>query len=638
MAAATRFFQTCLGVFQGGGCRSAAFVGAYEEARRRGVSFAGVAGASAGSIVAALLGAGATSERLRDTVLGLEFTSFMASPERLPSTPKLASILPATRFGSLATIWCYQGLHSSAEIERWINGVLSEILPGKGRHVRFRDLPIPTWVVATDIVTRDVKVWSTWATPEDEVGFAVRCSCSIPGVFQPVANRYVDGGVLSNLPAFVFQHVVRSTTSSLSTRILAFNLSAASELTTPTNARQAALALVDTVVDGAANVQQRMTDTHVIDIPTGAVRATDFEAVTADVVAGLVENGRNATKSFFDDELAKVRATRDPTDLLEGQDEVYAAVTEKLTDGGVQDIWIVDQKTRWLYAIYPSILYWLINNVRVTVLWQRDNFADMHEQLRRRILRVMGARIVEVPQVTTRAFLFDAQDSARGAAVVYIESLSDGSEVRARKYQAPLDTAVIRSLQSTVEGVGGEPTESVGLPALHETTSDELLRRLRRYVLPYAGSEIHLEVNKISLIDLISMSKVVKGFKYQQIGYLEKLFVRRGLRPFQLAVVRYADGTETIVTPAVVEAAGTRQVLIQGNTRATYCYKKRIEEIDCVMVRNVSVPLPSNQRIPVEHMLIGDRTLTVHDRYGADIDRDYRQIELASHHPEVTLR
>ena len=146
------------------------------------------------------------------------------------------------------------------------------------------------------------------------------------------------------------------------------------------------------------------------------------------------------------------------------------------------------------------------------------------------------------------------------------------------------------------------------------------------------------EVNKISLIDLISMSKVVKGFKYQQIGYLEKLFVRRGLRPFQLAVVRYADGTETIVTPAVVEAAGTRQVLIQGNTRATYCYKKRIEEIDCVMVRNVSVPLPSNQRIPVEHMLIGDRTLTVHDRYGADIDRDYRQIELASHHPEVTLR
>ena len=37
-------------------------------------------------------------------------------------------------------------------------------------------------------------------------------------------------------------------------------------------------------------------------------------------------------------------------------------------------------------------------------------------------------------------------------------------------------------------------------------------------------------------------------------------------------------------------------------------------------------------------MLIGDRTLTVHDRYGADIDRDYRQIELASHHPEVTLR
>ena len=47
----TSFFKSSAGVFQGGGCRAAAFVGGYSEAIRRGVSFAEVAGTSAGSIV-----------------------------------------------------------------------------------------------------------------------------------------------------------------------------------------------------------------------------------------------------------------------------------------------------------------------------------------------------------------------------------------------------------------------------------------------------------------------------------------------------------------------------------------------------------------------------------------------------------
>jgi predicted acylesterase/phospholipase RssA len=59
MAEQTRFFRTCVGVFQGGGCRGAALAGAYQEAVARGVTFAEVAGTSAGSIVAALIGAGA---------------------------------------------------------------------------------------------------------------------------------------------------------------------------------------------------------------------------------------------------------------------------------------------------------------------------------------------------------------------------------------------------------------------------------------------------------------------------------------------------------------------------------------------------------------------------------------------------
>src|SRR5579863_2214828 len=61
MAAApvrTRCFSSCVAAFQGGGCRAAVLVGALDEALSRGVNFVEIAGPSAGSIVAALMGAG----------------------------------------------------------------------------------------------------------------------------------------------------------------------------------------------------------------------------------------------------------------------------------------------------------------------------------------------------------------------------------------------------------------------------------------------------------------------------------------------------------------------------------------------------------------------------------------------------
>lgn len=58
----TKFFKTCLGVFQGGGCKGVALAGAYKAAVKAGVHLSEVAGASAGSIIAALVGAGASPE------------------------------------------------------------------------------------------------------------------------------------------------------------------------------------------------------------------------------------------------------------------------------------------------------------------------------------------------------------------------------------------------------------------------------------------------------------------------------------------------------------------------------------------------------------------------------------------------
>src|SRR6266478_2490972 len=205
------FFQTCLGVFQGGGCRGAAFAGAFEELELRKVDFAGVAGTSAGSIMAALVGAGANSTYIQKALADLDFTKLLLPPEKVTLEPESLSARLGLDFAAALSkdaanavkIVRYHGMYSSEEIENWLNKHLHSLLPDKKVPVRFKDLPIPTYIVAADIRTNDVKVWSSLTTQDDEVAYAVRCSCSIPAFFQPVQGRYIDGGVLSNLPAFV---------------------------------------------------------------------------------------------------------------------------------------------------------------------------------------------------------------------------------------------------------------------------------------------------------------------------------------------------------------------------------------------------------------------------------------------------
>src|SRR5215471_15011302 len=161
----TRFFQTCLGVFQGGGCRGAAFAGAFAAACARKVGFAGVAGTSAGSIAAALVGAGASPDSLMKSLKELDFMKLLRDPVAVPEPPagwaartglKLAGIVKPD-LNEAARILKYRGMYSSEGLEEWLNDELKKLLRRAGNRVKFKDLPIPTFVVAADIITNDVK-------------------------------------------------------------------------------------------------------------------------------------------------------------------------------------------------------------------------------------------------------------------------------------------------------------------------------------------------------------------------------------------------------------------------------------------------------------------------------------------------
>jgi predicted acylesterase/phospholipase RssA len=641
----TRFFQTCLGVFQGGGCRGAAFVGAVEEAELRGVTFAGVAGTSAGSIVAALLGAGANASFLQTALQGLDFVSLLREPTPIGSTPdsflNSAGLWIARRvLSDAAKIWEYRGLHSSAGIEDWVNAQLRALLGRTRPRIRFVDLPVPTYVVATDIVSNDVKIWSSFTTPEDEVAFAVRCSCSIPAFFQPVQDRYIDGGVLSNLPVFVFSDPQFAQNKPFANRILAFTLISTRGSQIPTTGKEVFKSIVSTVVDGAGALQGRLVyPVHQIAIDTGDIQATDFSTMNSQKVTWLAQQGKHAAQQFFNDELGKVQAVQQHGNLLSGEDELYSALTDALDEVHLRHIVICDSHTRWAYALFPTLLGWRYRGARIQVALETNGAVTGHELYRRRLLLALGAELVIGRPVGFRGFLLNPEDQALARAIVISPDLpGSDDDIVAVRYYSPLDFAAIQSLWERTRVIfAATQTATPAAPTIRAVAEQLILEKLARHVKAYATTDARLSMETVQIDSMISLTKLVRGYKFKQIQQLFDLFHISQLDYFDPAEVCYSGDLTTYVTPPVVEYSGGRYILIQGNTRAVYCYRNGIREMRCIVVRNPGAPLPSNQRIEVRNVLIGGRTISTSDRYGGDLDRDYRSIEWATHRPEETL-
>jgi predicted acylesterase/phospholipase RssA len=630
----TTFFQTCLGVFQGGGCRAAAFAGAYTEAVEHDVHFAEVAGTSAGSITAALIGAGAKPAQLSKSIADLDFKQFMAEPDPVPRSAmsvlvrSTLSVLRRTPLARYTYFVSHLGMYSSSEIQKWVEQELHLLLPHIGnRPIRFGDLPIPTWVVATDLKTGNVETWSTRSTPNEEVAPAVRASCSIPVFFQPVASRYVDGGTLSNLPTFVFSG---PGDRPLSSRILAFTLEAQDDDPDLSSASGLVRSLLNAVVDGSRDLQLHIQrGVHVISIPTGDVKATDFEKMTPDTVALLVGKGQEKTHEFFEAELTRVQTAPPLATICHDEDEVFSAITENL-DRPVDEILISEETTDWVYSLFPAIFYWRARGVRIRTLLNKYGDKPGHVPYRRRLLRSLGVEVYETTQVPGRAYIFNPGDAERTSAIVGIQSTPFIAAIR---YTGYYDHQVLEALRKEIDSlciVAEESHDAAPLPRLVPATEDELLKALRR-VPQYSLGDVELTVSEIPLESLISLTSFVKEYKYRQARRLIELYGGDGINCFTPASVLMGDQS-SLVTPPVVEESGGSYILIQGTARAVFCRDQGVDKIWGVVARGVRQALPTDRRINIRGVRIAGRDLAVDTRYGESFNYEmFRPIENRVH-------
>lgn len=631
----TRFFQACRGVFEGGGTRGAAHVGAYQAAIECGVHFSEVAGTSAGSIVAALVGAGASSDYLLKTVANLKFSELLSKPDRRIATPlkaRLAGVFLRGKYELLGKIARNGSAYSSEKIQRTVDNWLAELLPEADRPIKFKDLPLPTWIVATDLSGRRAKIWSSKDTPDESVALAVRCSCSIPLFFEPVeagTDLYVDGGMLSNLPAFVYA-TERQNPQALGGRILGFRLEGEAEHTSKRDILWMVPRLIETAISGSTKIQgELLNNISTVVIPTGKVSSTDFDISTADVDS-LLQSGRTAVSQFIKNEHTKLDDALTGDVARYSDDELFDDLAREMCMSGKRMIVACDN-TKWYWSLFPSVAHWAFNGAVIDVVIQRSGY-DKREKHRQDLMKRLGVRVTPVDELPFKGYILNRADDRHDAAFISHISHTQYSPTGA-VYVGATHRPIIQGMTHLLEKlIGPTAANSVKLE-LRPGDSQNLVDLLKHGVNQYTDPGVTLSLERVSLKQEATNVKLIvrriRSYKYRQTEAFINLHKRFQI-PFGSPADIFANGAYvSTITPPVFEAWGDDLVAIEGNTRVFFLSHAAADDIHAFVVRGVSHPLPGKPLNP-RRALISTYQLPNEERIEGFNYANFRSIEGAA--------
>lgn len=624
----TQFFANCLGVFEGGGVRTAAFAGAYKAAFNAGIGFSDLVGTSGGSIAAALVATGAHPDRIWDVIQKLDFSKLLKPPSDNQKLAKLPNVLKrgtawafSSEYRAISSFVTHGGLHDSTAINEWVESALRELLelvPSEGP-VRFEHLPIPLYVVASDLGSREPKVWSRTGTPAESVSLAVQCSCAIPFFFQPVQSggtNYADGGILSKMPSFVFVHEGGNIRDPGSRRVLTLRLKQSGIARSLFNSPQSlAKAIVDTVVDGASKIQLKLQPNQFfVDIDTGDVGSTDFD-INSEKKKVLFKRGTEAVEHFVRNEreaLAEIPASS----RFIGRDERYFLYVQSLRNCN-SDIVIADGTSEWLYSVFPALVDACRRKVVITCVVAEDKSVD--EARRVRLLKALGVGVIVAPNTPFRGLICDAQTSTASVAVT---SGSGHDNEVTRVYAAGSDWAVVSLLIGAMRKSIVELPHTSVCDILEEKCDDSELFDYLRAVPQYQHSNFSLETVKLDE-RLHGVQTFLKEFKYLQIDWMCTSSSVPMLNPHWL---RLAGGISTLVLPPIVERSGDRHIVVEGHVRAMQCLRRGLTEFNAVVVDNVREPLPVRVQA-FGKITVQSKTVPKERQFPDHVDSRWRYIE-----------
>lgn len=337
------------GIFQGGGAKGYAHVGALKAAEDRSIRLVRFAGSSAGAIVAALAAAGYTADDLLDPSKPLgsrgaldvdvgdilnareyaavtratrRYAAFSAKPEPASgligwwrrATRRLPPLIIARFLGRLVVpqlpfiVGVYRGLGAvgTEPVERWLDGLLRK-KAGTAGPVTFGDLGMNLRMVAADVTNGEMHKFGFPGDQRLPVARAAVASACFPFFFRPVRDgnmMLVDGGLVSNLPVWLFDDERDDETLHLPTfgfRLVSEAL-VAQPAEPPTQFLRFGQRMAQTLLSGTRNLEERGIDYyHGIDL-RARVGTLSFDAARLEAPT-LVGDARRSVEEYFEREV-----------------------------------------------------------------------------------------------------------------------------------------------------------------------------------------------------------------------------------------------------------------------------------------------------------------------------------------------
>ena len=184
-------------VFEGGGVKGIAYVGAMQVLEEKGIlsDIQRVGGTSVGAINALLFALGFNNNEQRKILWGLNFNNLLDASWLIPNVIRVLN-----RYG-----W-YKGDF----FREWVSKLIKEKTGTPS--TTFRDLreakKPDLYVYGTNLSTHFSEVFSIEHSPDMRLADAVRISMSLPIFYTAIRNTrndvYVDGGLLDNFPVKLF--------------------------------------------------------------------------------------------------------------------------------------------------------------------------------------------------------------------------------------------------------------------------------------------------------------------------------------------------------------------------------------------------------------------------------------------------
>ena len=250
------------------------------------------------------------------------------------------------------------------------------------------------------------------------------------------------------------------------------------------------------------------------------------------------------------------------------------------------------------------------------------------ERYRRGLITNLGVRLIERKSLPLSAFFLDATDESNIDALVVTGDPGAYSPA-ALRYHGNGHVHAARALLARLPTEWRSNSASFQ-PRITRAKEAEVIKILRSDVAQYKTGGVTILPKTVNTSELSVISRYTRAYKYQQIEYLARVYKKLRIDGFKTLKIHLKDESYTIVTPPVVEETRDGLVVLEGNTRATYCYQNKIKDFFCLLVKGVKDPLPGKP-YPIGDVIIAERSLPPAERMSDFHYSRFRHIERAVH-------